>query len=274
MDDIYCNNCGLKGHVYKDCRNPIMSFGHILFRNDGNEPQILLIQRKDSLCYIEFLRGKYDIYNLKYIQILINKCSLDEKNNLLHLPFDKLWFNLWMEDESKNQHYLKNDYIKGKDKFEKLKKGICFHHKYINLKDIIQQSPTQYSMSEWEFPKGRKNSNETNKETAKREFEEETNYSTNDYQILQNVAALSEEYIGENRVKYKHIYYIGYLLNLDKKVTIDLENKDQFTEIKDIRWFTKEEALYIIRDYHHTRKTVIEKIFTLLSQLDSEFFIA
>ena len=63
-------------------------------------------------------------------------------------------------------------------------------------------------------------------------------------------------------------------MNLDKKVTIDLENKDQFTEIKDIRWFTKEEALHIIRDYHHTRKTVIEKIFTLLSQLDSEFFIA
>ena len=50
----YCNNCGLKGHLYKECLNPVMSFGHIIFNKDNNK--ILMIQRKDSLCYIEFLR--------------------------------------------------------------------------------------------------------------------------------------------------------------------------------------------------------------------------
>ena len=59
---IYCNNCGLKGHLYKDCKKPVISCGNIIFRTDKNEPQILMIQRKDSLCYIEFLRGKNSIY--------------------------------------------------------------------------------------------------------------------------------------------------------------------------------------------------------------------
>ena len=80
-NDKYCNNCGIKGHLYKDCHNPIMSFGHILFRRDNNK--ILMIQRKDSLCYIEFLRGKYDIFNINYIQILINKFTNEEKGNLI-----------------------------------------------------------------------------------------------------------------------------------------------------------------------------------------------
>ena len=86
-NDKYCNNCGIKGHLYKDCLNPIMSFGHILFRRDNNK--ILMIQRKDSLCYLEFLRGKYDIFNINYIQILINKFTNEEKENLIKYEFDK-----------------------------------------------------------------------------------------------------------------------------------------------------------------------------------------
>ena len=44
VDNKYCNNCGIKGHLYKDCRHPIMSYGHIIFRRDDNK--ILMIQRK------------------------------------------------------------------------------------------------------------------------------------------------------------------------------------------------------------------------------------
>ena len=44
-----------------------------------------MIQRKDSLCYIEYLRGKYDIYNIPYIQILIDKCSTEEKERIIVL---------------------------------------------------------------------------------------------------------------------------------------------------------------------------------------------
>ena len=58
---MYCNNCGKKGHLYKECKLPVTSCGNIVFRLDKDEPEILMIQRKDSLCYIDFIRGKYDI---------------------------------------------------------------------------------------------------------------------------------------------------------------------------------------------------------------------
>ena len=30
-DNNYCNNCGNVGHVYKNCRHPILSYGIVLF---------------------------------------------------------------------------------------------------------------------------------------------------------------------------------------------------------------------------------------------------
>ena len=83
--------------------------------------------------------------------------------------------------------------------------------------------------------------------------------------MIENIKTFSEEFIGENKVRYKYIYYIGILKNHDKIVYIDKNNKDQFTEIKNIKWLTKKDSLSIIRDYHHTRKDVINKIFYLIS---------
>ena len=272
-NDKYCNNCGIKGHLYKDCHNPIMSFGHILFRRDNNK--ILMIQRKDSLCYIEFLRGKYDIFNINYIQILINKFTNEEKENLIKYEFDNLWKKLWLIDNEEITYQIKNDYIKGKEKYDKLKEGYLYHktNEYVNFDYFLKKSNTNYISSEWEFPKGRRNNKETNKECAEREFKEETNYNKNDYQLISNVTPFSEEYLGENRVRYKHIYYIGYLNNLKKGIKVDTNNINQFTEIKDIQWLTKVESLNKIRNYHHTRRKVIEQIFDLIDNLDKEYIL-
>ena len=56
----YCNNCGNIGHLYRDCRHPILSYGIILYDDSIKEDvKIIMIERKDSISYIEFLRGKY-----------------------------------------------------------------------------------------------------------------------------------------------------------------------------------------------------------------------
>ena len=273
--NIYCNNCGIKGHMYKDCKKPILSCGNLVFRTDLDEPKILMIQRKDSLCYIEFLRGKYDIYNLDYIQLLIDKCSKDEKQRILNSPYDILWKDLWLiDDKELSKHKDNSDYKRGYDKFNKLSNGFLFNktNEFINLNYFTERSTKNYETTEWEFPKGRRNNNnETNLDCAKREFNEETNYEKSDYKLITNIAPFTEEFIGENKVKYKYIYYIGYLTNLDKEVRIDPENKDQYTELRDIKWLTKEESLSIIRDYHHTRRDVIHKIFHLIDKIGRDY---
>ena len=32
----YCRNCGNWGHIYKECKNPILSYGIILYNNNAN----------------------------------------------------------------------------------------------------------------------------------------------------------------------------------------------------------------------------------------------
>jgi len=270
---IYCNNCGLKGHMQRDCRNPILSCGNLIFRTDTKEPQVLMIQRKDSLCYIEFIRGKYDVFNIDYIQILIDKFTIDEKQNIINHNFDELWSTLWMIDINNIQK--NNDYNKGYDKYKKLKEGFHYNKRniFINLQYFVDNSKTNYEMTEWEFPKGRRNHRESNLDCANREFQEETNYLLEDYELIKNVYPFTEEFIGENHIRYKYLYYIGYLLNYKKEIFIDKDNKDQVTELKDIKWVTKSESLSMIRDYHHTRYKIINEIFSFIDSLSEKYIL-
>ena len=75
----YCNNCGNIGHYYKECRYPILSYGVILYDDtDKNNIKIVMIERKNSLSYIEFLRGKYKLDDKEYISALaISRLNLE-----------------------------------------------------------------------------------------------------------------------------------------------------------------------------------------------------
>ena len=91
--------------------------------------------------------------------------------------------------------------------------------------------------------KGRRNKHEKNKDCAIREVQEETNYTIADYDMISNIIPLTEEFRGENKVKYKYLYYVGIVSNMEKKCEINDENENQKQEISDIKWFTKEESL-------------------------------
>ena len=83
----FCNNCGKQGHMFNSCKLPIISLGIIAFRKVDNNIQYLMICRKDSLGFIEFLRGKYPLYNKNYILNLINEMTSEEKKMLLEKDF-------------------------------------------------------------------------------------------------------------------------------------------------------------------------------------------
>ena len=65
MKTIYCTNCGKIGHNYKNCKNPIISYFIMLFKYELDEFK-LLVQKEDSIAYIEFI-GENILF-----QILIN----------------------------------------------------------------------------------------------------------------------------------------------------------------------------------------------------------
>ena len=232
--EIYCRNCGNYGHLYRDCYKPIMSYGIILF-NDKNE--IIMIERKDSLSYIEFMRGRYyRTDNIEYIKLLINRFSLDEKERILKYSFNELWKKLWINLDNINKR-IKSEYNNSLKLFTKLKNGFNYNNKFINLEILIKESDTNYKYNEWEIPKGRRENYEKNKECAIREFNEETNLSLNDYVIINNIYPLIENYIGSNNINYCHTYYIAKIKDNDYKLFINKNNNNQHYEIKDINYF-------------------------------------
>ena len=248
------------GHAYRECRHPVLSYGHILFRDDLSEPKILMIQRKDSLCYIELIRGKYDPKNHSYIIKLLSKCTRNERRRMIDLPYQELWGDLWcLNTKETISSRFRKDYLKGFQNYSKV----------LDWSKLVREiDPTLfYEESEWEFPKGRRNPGETNKECGAREFQEETNYIKDDYTLIDNIAPIDESYVGENRVRYKHVYYIGKLTNLTKEAIIDHQNHDQSHEIKNILWLTKSEALSKLRDYQTTKRHIIQKIFLLIDRI-------
>ena len=100
-NSTFCNNCGNTGHIFYQCKQPITSVGIIVYRmNNEKQPEYLLIRRKDTIGYVEFMRGKYNIYSKMYILNIISEMTNDEKHRLLTHTFDSLWNKLWGNDIS------------------------------------------------------------------------------------------------------------------------------------------------------------------------------
>ena len=258
----YCNNCGNYGRLYKNCRHPILSYGIILY-NDKDIPKIIMVERKDTLSYIEFLRGKYSsLNNISYLKLLFSRFSIEELERINNFNFDELWNKLWIYTDTINSR-IKKEYKKSKENFNKLKKGYMLNSILINIEYLINSVEKKYQSNEWEIPKGRRKLHENNRICAMREFYEETNIKESSYKLYKNIIPIIEEYTGINNIRYKHVYYIGYI---DTKcdVYIDDNNRDQCTEIKTIQWCSKEDCLNNIREYDKKKKDIIEKFFDYL----------
>ena len=255
----FCNNCGKQGHLYNHCKVPITSIGIIGFKKQENKFKYLMICRKDSLGYIEFLRGKYPLYNKNYIQNLIDEMTLDEKRNLLTKTFDQLWKNLWgdfigLQYRGEEKH--------SKDKFTQMKRGIKIYDEgSYDLESMIQQSKTTWETPEWGFPKGRRNYQESDITCAFREFQEETGYEKYNISMVSNMQPFEEIFIGSNFKSYKHKYYLAYI-NQTEEQNIQYQK----SEVSDMQWLTLEECLQYIRPYNLEKKDIIFQIDKLLNE--------
>ena len=254
-----CNNCGKLGHIFHQCKLPITSYGIIVFREYEKKYQYLMIRRKDSFGYIDFIRGKYNPYNIEQIQKIIDEMSIEEKTRLLNNDFNKLWKDMWGENNNSSQY--KNEELTSQRKFEMLKNGVLIDNDIVKLDALISNSSTNWLETEWEFPKGRRNTNEKDIDCALREFEEETGYSQKDLIIVDNLLPLEEIFIGSNHKSYKHKYFLAYMNS-----NIDILEKFQITEVSKLDWKTVDECIKCIRPYHLEKKKVIQNINNLLEE--------
>jgi len=252
----FCNNCGKIGHGYNQCSKPITSAGIIAFNKYNDTIKYLLICRKDSLGYVEFIRGKYPLYNKDYIQNIINEMTIQEKANLLTKDFDELWKNLW-GDYFGVQY--RTEEKTSRDKFNQIKEGIhLFDDSFFNLELLIQNSNTSWTEPEWGFPKGRRNYQENDITCALREFIEETGYQKNNIILVKNIIPFDEIFTGSNYKTYKHKYFIGYIGQAYNHKGF------QKSEVSKMKWMNLEECINAIRPYNLERIELIKNIDKIL----------
>ncbi len=253
----FCNNCGKTGHAFHNCKHPITSIGIIVFRMFENNLQYLLIRRKHSLGFVEFMRGKYPINNYEYLINIFNEMSNSEKELIRVSTFDELWKYLW--GEQVGIQYRGEEKI-SKEKFDLLKEGIENRESY-DLEKIINTSDSTWDETEWGFPKGRRNYQEKDLNCALREFEEETGYLRSNVKLIQNIIPYEEIFTGSNMKSYKHKYFLGYIDS-----NIKISNNYQETEISDLQWFSVDDCLKKIRPYNLEKITILNNVNNVLQR--------
>jgi len=264
-NSTFCNNCGNNGHIFYQCKQPITSVGVIVYRSSDNDikntinPEYLLIRRKDTIGYVEFMRGKYNIHSKMYLLNIISEMTNDEKTRLLTETFDFLWNKLWGND-IRNQY--RSEEKNSRDKFESLKNGIVLNNDDYSLETLINEANKihQWEETEWGFPKGRHNNQEKDLSCALREFEEETGISRSNINIIHNIIPFEEIFTGSNYKSYKHKYYVAYMNN-----DIEIMNSYQHTEVSKMEWKSYESAMKLIRSYNLEKKEVLTRVNTLIA---------
>ena len=254
-----CVNCNKSKHNSKICTMPITSYGIILFRYSENGIQYLMIRRKDSFGYIDFIRGKYLQYNLEHLQNIFNEMSISEREKIRTNDFETLWKTMWGGQISG----YKGEELSSQQKFEALKEGIQIGSEIINIDSLIDRSITNWKETEWEFPKGRRNYQEKDLDCALREFEEETGYTRFKLNVIENVVPYEEIFIGSNNKSYKHKYFVAMM---DFRDSLD-QMPYQATEVSKTEWKTHTNCLTSIRPYSLEKKKIISSVFEVISHL-------
>lgn len=250
------------------------------FSDIKNNIKVLLIRGRNTIGYLDFIRGRYRLENLHQISFLFRQMTSSEikfiSDNMN--DFDAIWRNTWhMKNDTnlvelyekniqesidnKNERRYKNmihdydDYKKAFTKFHMIRE-----RKVLNLHEIIKLSCSHVYVQDWGIPKGRRICGETDIQTAKREFEEETGYTDDEYILFNNISPLEEILNGTDGIKYKYKYYVA-LLTTDKHPSCDNLRKSQLCEVGDISLFPFDEALQRVGSSFESRKRAIYIVF-------------
>lgn len=231
--NVECKNCMKTGHIMKNCKEPVISYGLILYYEDETGAQYLMAQRKHSLGFLEFFAGRYSENDLDFIEVLFNQFTRNEFELVRDSKsFDDIveHFGLDIEKYCKPSYYGYTAYNTVYD--TGILKHIC------NLID-----PTTLSIEhEWMFPKGRRNFNESEIDCSKREFLEETGIESSMYDF-DGTPNISELFFGTNGKLYKHTYFLVKANHITFSKESFLNNFKESFEIQQIAFFDKETCM-------------------------------
>lgn len=228
----------------KKQKNPIISCGVICLRKIQGVLHVLLIRRKDSLSYVEFVRGKYKPSDPHYVRELVDGMTKSERQGILEKEFQDLWKGMWISRSYKRH---RPEYDKSLHRFNAMKN---------HIREYIRNHPEKgWDEPEWGFPKGRPNKDESLIHCAIREFKEETGIPKEKLIII-NPNEYEESYTGTNGILYKNHYIIGTCY--EDNVGVNPRNHFQAKEVSGVRWVPLENAHKYVRNTYPSRLMILK----------------
>jgi 8-oxo-dGTP pyrophosphatase MutT (NUDIX family) len=258
---LVCANCGKRGHTLRYCTEAITSIGIVCFRQRDGGLEYLMVRRKDSLCYVEFLRGKYQLEDVQYLTRMFTLMTDEERSRVLELPFEDLWASLWAE---KGVLRYQKEFYESRGKFNALREGVGAPNGCTtNLSGIIALCSQALREPEWGFPKGRRNISETDMQCALREFGEECNLDAESVRVL-HLPPHREVFRAMNGTNYRHVYYLAEYLGGDRDW--GSLSRTQQREIGSVAWFPYEECVERISQRNPQRLELVADVHALLTK--------
>jgi 8-oxo-dGTP pyrophosphatase MutT (NUDIX family) len=269
--DIKHDNLTKPIHIYSSLKNNESYKTSTIVNNVNNNDKylcsvildnikFLMISRKHSLGYVEFVRGRYKVEKPMQVTYLFKLMTTKEIEKIkisltMDNGFEYLWKDMW---GNKADHTtLELNKRESIAKYNILK-YIGVDGPEIGLEFMVNKVTAQFDINEWGFPKGRRHRYESDKECAVREFTEESGYTESDIKIIDVIEPIIEEFLGTNGVKYRHVYYVAELIS--KKEPQNDITESQIDEIEDITFMNLTTANQTIRPYHEEKINMITSL--------------
>jgi 8-oxo-dGTP pyrophosphatase MutT (NUDIX family) len=212
---------------------------------------VIMVRRRDSMSFAEFMRGKYDPADTEYVGRLVGNMTMEEQTGVLLLSFEELWRTMWNGDPSSP------DFAIAHEKFNQLNRSV-----------LVNANRSPYTEPEWGFPKGRRIRGESDLDCAIREFSEETNVPRNSYVVLRNIK-LEETFKGLNDIQYRHVYFVALLKHPDQVNLFQRFTPMQRREISAIAWKSFEECDALVRPHHLQRKEMLDNLRSIVETFET-----
>lgn len=257
MKKKYCTNCGEFTHPAKECKQPILSCGIVLYKRKMDETiEYLMICRRNTIGFVEIVRGRYEVSNTAYIRSNIYVMTQEEIGWIQTCTFDELWDIVWLDH---TDLFHKEKKI-AEEKFNMIRPFIM---------QVIMDNTHPYIEPEWGFPKGRRNYKESHRTAAIRELHEETGISPHFY-ALHNEPMFEEEYMSYDGKRYKNIYYLGCIrdhFRIDMAKTANMSDTRKY-ETSNMKLMNVHDCITHIRPYNVEKRSMIMEIDHYLKNSD------
>lgn len=209
------------------------------FNTETNQYELLLVKKRCTYNFVEFVLGHYAKNNESRLLYLFNGMTNSEKLSILSLDYGNIYYNVFLTNPDSLFFDDKTVISENLAKYKEYKRKFIetfTRDGGVKLRKIIAKSKNIETI--WEVPKGRK-SHPQEKELmcAIRETEEETGIGLDKYNLLMDISPRKISHMDAN-TKYMNYIYIGVINNNKYVPKVLFSNNQQISEVVNMTWMS------------------------------------